>query len=294
MIIYNPNNELGRSVYKVMSRVSEPSTVLLVFKHGLGDFINFLPLYDQLIKKFPEHTFNIGAQPFRGFEKLHPMAVALWSERLEDYDREFDFVFVLHYPDATSYTHPKPLLCNQHEIGLPLFNYYPPKLSHLWPEDEDTTKGIKAATGRIGISFFGHTGNRQKAPTGNTAKRIWLEIAGLGLEPFEVHLRPQFINDSIEGTDDFPIAKKENSIRFERPDLDLMVKTILGCDFFVGIDAGPLYLAVALLGPEKCLGLQKVKVIENYLPINLDTVNIERYFSGSVSEWLKEKHLEQN
>jgi hypothetical protein len=142
-------------------------------------------------------------------------------------------------------------------------------------------------TKRVGVHFFGHTGAHHKFCPPEVANQIWKEIIEAGFEPFECHMRPDFrkrYNDC--GIDDACFIPDEQTIRYQKPSLSLLRDSISTCQYFIGVDSGPLYLASSILGHENVIGLENQKRIAYYCPKHISTLSVRDYQAGSVRQTL--------
>lgn len=270
---------------------SNPGKAVLLFNHGLGDFVLFLPLFDRLCKEFLNWDLRIGCNPERNFKYLHPKCVIM-DAPYGKYAEEYDFIFNIIYPEPPRNdnelksmnsrftvnkieTITKPYLCNTLEIGLKNFIWEPFKFPYR-PNNKESKK--------IGVHFFGHTSIQNKDADFSVAKSIWYEIKNAGFIPFEIQMLPL----SILEVTDTPEFIGENTIRYNFPNLRIMVENILECKCFLGVDSGPIYLAGSLLGFDKILGLEKTRKFNKVLPQQINIIDIENYKNnGSVIDFIK-------
>jgi ADP-heptose:LPS heptosyltransferase len=247
---------------------------ILIFNHGLGDFVNFLPLFIELKKFLPSWKLTIATNR-KGFNFVHPVITLNDSSLIRSMYRTHNFIFNISYPEPVNTTLSKPYYCNEREIGLKNFKWSPYKINRY-------ING--KSSNLVGMHFFGNTNQKNKSLDIELAGRIWSDLVKFGYEPIEIHngnkndkdIIPSFINSS-------------NSIRFENPDLKRFTDKISECRFFIGIDSGPLYLAGSILGFDKCIGLEKHYPFKRYLPYSIDKVDILNYKSYKLKLILKKK-----
>lgn len=261
--------------------------LLLVFNHGVGDFILFLPVFEEMKRQFPQLNISIGAQYKRGFEVIYPDIVCADFPYVLKQFGLFDYVYEVHYPNAIDQfisiadsTEPaKPYLAAYYEFGMSPFEWAPYKLAE-----------VRAPFKNVGVHFFGHTGEKEKNCSQDVAEAIWDEIIEAGYTPFEIHMRPQLRNEYLEDLegDSFKYATEDNSLRFQNPDLGVMRDAIRSCTWFIGVDSGPLYMSTAILGQSRLIGLENEKRIHNFIPIHFNTVSIKEYKKGSIKQLLLE------
>lgn len=262
---------------KPISIIKGKNSALLCFDHGLGDFINFLPIYFELQKQ-ANKKIAIGSPSKRQFNLIYSNTILLDQENI-NFRSKYDYIYKIHYPDSTDSNIPieyhiesaKPFLCAYYELGLKPFDWKPFLITNKW-------KDVNSR--RIGVNLFGHTGMRTKFCPNETALKIWDEIIEAGYEPFEVHMKPQFAHEynlQDRGIDYFPIANRKNSLRFEIPDLQRMMEEIGKCKYFIGIDSGPIYLAASILGHENVIGLTNKKKHYHFMPQHISSSCVYPY-----------------
>jgi hypothetical protein len=162
----------------------------------------------------------------------------------------------------------KPDLCNKKEIGLNDFIWSPYRIKFL-------VQDINLK--RIGIHFIGNTNQKNKSLTVSSAEKLWMNIKNNGFNPYEIH------NDKYNtyGSIDFNFIEKHETLRYSDPTIQNIIQEISKCDYFIGIDSGILYLAISILGPERCIGIEKNYNISKYAPININKLRI----GGSNDLW---------
>jgi hypothetical protein len=255
-----------------------PGPYVLYFDHGLGDFINFLPVFEEL-KKQTGLRFYLSSKEERQYHYIYPMIYDLKGYSVYN-------VKYLNVIDSTkslelSKDYSKPYICAYYELGMKPFVWKPIEIPNYYSGRDK----------RIGVHFFGHTGADVKFCPNEIAELIWLEIELAGFDAFEVHMVPQFKYAYKDcGNDNFRFANESNSLRFEEPNLNKMIWEISKCHYFIGVDAGPLYLAGTILGYDKCLGLENKNYINNFLPVPINTISIKNYKKGSVFNFLKKEN----
>ena len=254
--------------------------ILLIFNHGLGDFINFMPLYLELKNKLtPKWRFQLGGDIHRGFQYLiGEEYVPINNYGVRELQRLYTKIVRTVYPEPTieqkERGHTKPYCCNDHEIGLPNFIWTPWRNKKINP--------IISSSNKIGVHFFGNTNAKFKNTNSETAEIIWNEIKEMGYAPFEVHQFHNFTFDTNLWNPLF-IAKNE-TLRYLKADLRKMVSAIQDCKYFVGVDSGPLYLASSILGSDNCVGLEREYKISWYNPSITNIINTSNYKKGSITQ----------
>jgi hypothetical protein len=248
--------------------------VLYVFDHGLGDLVNFLPLYDSMKALFPRCIFDIGTPMYRNNVYLHSSIVSL-GDNFRGMIPLCNHIFKINYPEPSieerSKGLRKPYLCNLKEMGIPNFIWKPYKYN--WVINNNGSK-------RIGVHFTGSTNPRAKNIDFNVMENIWKEIEESGYIPFEMHMNcsntldrsyPTFINET-------------NSLRFGSLSLQLLIDSIRECKLFFGVDSGPFYLAAAILGTDKCIFLKNNMELDWYFPYPMKMIDTKKYKYGMIKK----------
>jgi len=255
---------------------------LFIFDHGLGDFINFMPVWFEFIRQ-------TGVKPTLGsnFKRQFNLIDDVISINSLFDKRKYDYIYKILYPDPKNSSIPidisdepaKPYICAYHELGMEEFTWKPYKIFN---------KYFNKNSKRIGVHLFGHTGMDKKFCPVNVAEEIWNEIIEAGYEPYECHMKPDFADeypDYIEA-DSMECLTPDCSLRYEKADLGKMIEEIGKCKFFIGVDSGPIYLASALLGTDYIIGLENKKKHNNFLPKHIVTVPVLNYKSGTIYKQL--------
>lgn len=283
-------NCFKEKVCHVLNEYPYGGKAVLMFNHGLGDLCLFLPLFESLQKQYPHWDIYIGLNSNRKY-LIHPKVIIL-DPPYGQYE-DIDLIFGLHYPEPPRdqrelinwkrgntpvkniETITKPYLCNEVEIGLNNFQWKP--FRYKVEESERYSN-------RIGVHFFGYTSTLKKDADLYTAELIWDEIKSMGYEPFEMQMIPELIEDVKT-----PYFIGNNTLRYSKPDICRMAREIHKCNYFMGVDSGPLYLAGSVLGFDKVIGLEKQRKINKVLPLKINLINIENYKDGSVKNFFVKK-----
>lgn len=259
---------------------------LFIFEHGLGDLINFLPVYYEFIEQTGVRV-QIAASEKRQFNLINKNILSI----NESFDiKKFSYHYRVLYPDPQNTSLPieisdesaKPYICGIYELGMNPFVWKPYRMINKFKVDNSK---------RVGVHLFGHTGMHKKFCPVDVAEEIWNEIIEAGYEPYECHMTPEFANeypDFVEA-DSMECLTPDCSLRYERADLSKMIKEIGKCKYFIGVDSGPIYLASALLGVDNIIGLENQKKHNNFIPKHIVTVPVIHYKSGTIYKQLKIK-----
>jgi hypothetical protein len=257
---------------------------LFIFDHGLGDLINFMPVWYEFIRQ-TGITPKLGSNSKRQFNLIVPSILSLDKSFNK---RSFSYVYRILYPDPKNSSIPidisdepaKPYICAYYELGMEEFTWKPFVMPNKYKIENSK---------RVGVHLFGHTGMDKKFCPVDVAEKIWQEIIDAGYEPFECHMTPDFADeypDYIEA-ELMECLNSDCSLRYEKPDLAKMIEEIGKCKFFIGVDSGPIYLASALLGTDYIVGLENQKKHNNFLPKHIVTVPVLNYISGTIFNQLK-------
>jgi len=257
---------------------------LFTFDHGLGDLINFIPVWHEFIEQSGMRP-TLGSSSKRQFEYIYPGILNI--DKSFD-KRKWQYIYRILYPDPKNTSIPidisdepaKPYICAYYELGMNEFTWKPYQM---------TNKHRVKDSKRVGVHLFGHTGMHKKFCPVEVAEKIWNEIIEAGYEPFECHMTPGFADeypDFIEA-DSMECLTPDCSLRYEKADLSKMIEEIGKCRFFIGVDSGPIYLASALLGVDYIIGLENQKKHNNFLPKHIITVPVLGYKSGTIFNQIK-------
>lgn len=260
---------------------------LFVFDHGLGDFINFLPVYHEFQRQVGKRVI-LGSPDKRQFNLIDKNVISL--SNFNNIRSGFDYIYKIHYPDSVNSTPPiewhteaaKPYLCAYYELGMEPFTWAP-----LVLENKE-----EPIDNRVGVHLFGHTGMHRKACSLELVEMIWNELLEEGYEPFEIHMIPNFASEYSNfdrGDDALDIIHSGNSLRFEKPDLARMIEETSKCKFFIGIDSGPIYLASALIGSDNIIGLVNLNRHDHFFPKHISTINVNTYKKDTIKRILYQK-----
>lgn len=269
------NDFTHKKVYDYL-KVRQNGRALFIFNHGLGDFINFLPLLKHLKNIFPNWIFKLGCGGDRNVSSIIPDCILL-SHDIRMLLSQYTYIFRLGYPEPNIVERKmkkiKPYLCNEKEMGLPDFKWEPYKLNVSLNNEKSNM---------VGVHFTGNTNPKLKNINFIKMEMIWRELKSQGFFPFEVHM-----NNSNTMDLNFPsFINAENSLRFQKPNLNLMINTISKCKYFIGIDSGPLYLAGSILGYDNVIGLENRIRIRWYLPYDIPIIDTNNCIKNDIKNIL--------
>jgi ADP-heptose:LPS heptosyltransferase len=274
-----------KKVYDYLKR-KPYGKVLFIFDHGLGDLINFLPLYNSIRSFFPDCTFKIGVPEKRKYTKDIHRSIILLGDSFRSTMQYYQHIFKIYYREPLVEEKnsglQKPYLCNIQEMGIPNFIWKPFKYS-------DFVVDLNGSS-YIGVHFTGSTNPNLKNVNFEIMEKIWREIEDCGYTPFDVHMDccttlnkkyPDFINE-------------ENSLRFSELDISKLIESICKCNYFFGIDSGPFYLASSILGVDRCVFLKNKVNVEWYFPNQVNVIDTRKYQYGVIKRMLRKLEFSFN
>jgi hypothetical protein len=249
-----------------------PGRVLLIFWHGVGDLVMFLPTVDKLKDLYPCVEFKVGVPKGLSYLDLCPDAIELSGDEVNDDSITaklgFDLVVKITFPMSegqTAYT--KGEWCCIHEIGIP----------PIWQHGILKKYRSRLCTVHFQITCLPDSCN----PDEIVAERIWNDVLSAAWIPLEVHFEHIFHN---------PVNKKfrfvDAHVRRCKPELRSLVSLIQSAGAFVGVVSGPFHIAMATLPPHRVLLLEKDFKREHFTKANIRTANVREY-QGEVLDFLK-------
>lgn len=243
MIISNFQNK------KVVDYLREKISggALIIFNHGLGDLINFIPIFEELSKRFHKWNLWISTNSERGLNNLiHPRCFVHSSDS-RDMLRKYSLIFKLTYPEPLIGSDiVKPYFCNEQEIGLDNFIWTPYKMNI----DTDNKTNL------VGLHFTGRSSTIYKSIPKELSKKVLSEVYDAGYSPYLC-------------------------INF---DLKQMIDKMRKTKFFIGIDSGPFYTAGSIIGYENCIGMERNMLFNRYIPIFINKVDMNNYKEGTIKD----------
>lgn len=246
--------------------------VLLIFWHGVGDLVMFLPIYDELRYQFPFVTFTIGLAKGLTHEQALPLDM---EYHLLTGDEVNETTENLPYDIAAKITFPmnegqdvytKTEFCCIHEIGIE------PISGH-----GDLHTGVNRLVGvHFNITCLPDACN----PDSETAEKIWNDILAAGYIPIETHFEHLFHNP-VNLKFDFVDA----TVRRARPQVSSLVGLIRSCAAFVGVVSGNFHVAMSTLPAKNVMLLEKDFKKEHFTKQPINTADLKNY-NGEVKRWL--------
>lgn len=273
---------------KLTDRLNEPGikTCLLIFWHGIGDLVMFLPVLRELEALYNPSPFiregemgsgkvkfTIGLPKGLTNEELLPDCidyVLLTGEEVNDTTDKlpYDLVAKITFPmneGQTKYT--KAEWCCIHEIGIE------PVCGH---------DSLKYCQNRLVAVHFQITCLPDSCnPDEKTAEKIWNEILEAGFIPIECHFQHIFHN---------PVNKKfpfiDSNVRRCQPRVSSLVGLLQNVGAFIGVVSGPFHVALASLPVENVMLLEKDFKKECFTKEDIKTADLKNYKEGTVKKWL--------
>jgi len=246
---------------KLVEYLEDGMKVLILFGHGLGDTMMFMPVFEALRRAYPGVDFGLYVE--NGQERLFDSSP--WNEA------DYDLTFVLHYPMAESTDMTKSEYCCVQEIGID---------PSLIAREFATLPRLESPL--VAVHFNGTALPDSVNCPESHARRIWEDILDAGLVPFEVHYEHLFHNPVNKR---FPFA--DRSVRGCSPTVPNLVGLIQSCRGFVGVASGPLTIALSVF-PERVLYLQKLHRLKTYSrnsQVGIFDITGE-YDTAAVKNWL--------
>ena len=258
-----------RTGVKLVDLIAAGETkILIVFWHGLGDLVMFMPIFRYLQQTYPNVTFGLGLAREHGHQPIFPESVQLehgWEGRVNEMG--FDTAFICHYPieDASRPTVTKNDICCEAELGIPYVS-------------EEYRVGAKRL---VGVHFQGTSCPGTVNAQEDVARRIWQDVLSAGCVPIETHFQHVWHNGA---NGKYPFVS--NHVRDWPADLDTLMAIIGGCGAFIGVLSGNALLAMSILGNERVMILENGSRASQFIKGDIRTVNVNDY-NGEVRQWLE-------
>ena len=244
---------------KLVEYLEPGQRVLIRFGHGLGDTIMFMPILDDLRRKYPDVAFDLYVEC--GQE-------AIW-ESVPDKDAPgYDHVFSLNFPMSEGSGITKQQRCCLDEVGIT-----PPAAEF---------GALPACASPLVCCHFQGTAlpDSVNCPP-ETAEAIWNEIVEAGKVPMECHFRHVFHNPR-----NAPFRFAHNHVRHCEASVRSLVGLLQHSFAFVGVASGPLVAACSIM-PQRVLFLSNRHELGAYTQADIPTVDVtQTYAAGAVRAWL--------
>lgn len=253
---------------KLSEYLEDGMNVLILFGHGLGDTMMFIPVYEYLKRLYPNVKFHLYVE--NGQEEI--FGSAPWH----GYEEEYDHIFSLNYPMCEWTDKTKNEMCCETELGIP----YDPEVDQFASlERQDSPL--------VAVHFQGTALPGSVNCPEEVATKIWQEVLQAGLIPIEVHFKHIFHN---------PVNEKYGCVNRSVRDVEANLPNLIGllqrCRAFIGVASGPFTVAMSVLGAGRVLYLEKGHKIQSYVDVEGTSVpsfvNVDSYVDGVVLDWLGE------
>ncbi len=249
--------EYTKKVTEIINEKS-PKSVLIVFWHGLGDLIMFLPYYEHMVEycKNDNIHFDLALLPGLGQRDICPSALEM-SE--EDFNTNHEIAFVINFPMAEGKEGiTKGEYCCTEELGIPPFYKSLDLLGR---------KNLLVAVHMQGTCLPGSTN-----PESEVNKEIWNDIIEYGMVPIDVHFQHVFHNPVNELH-----SWVSRNCRDLKPKINTLISLIQTAEAFIGVASGPLMLSLSIK-PQKTIYLQKNHNLRSYINFNsVPIVDVNSY-----------------
>jgi len=260
MSVYKEHHLKKEKVADVLRASPDGRKVLIVFWHGVGDTLMFLPVFDYLREQFPQHAFTLGLLPGVDQDvflaKHWPVVAVPEAEFLNGHD----MAFVVSFPmNEGSGVETKAEYCCRVELGLPARTFGLPDLAGPKPNK------------LVGMHLQGTCLPGSTNPDEATAKRLWDDVAAAGFVPFDLHFCHTFHNPANAV---FPWATR--SCRDLPPSLTTLQMMIERCVAVMAVASGPFVLAASIM-PRRTIYLQKHHHISCYMRGFINVLNLPVY-----------------
>lgn len=279
-----------------LNKMDSNTNVLLIFDHGLGDFILFLPIFDKIISLYPNLNIKLGCHENLGVESLHSDIITLKSKieyndvnvlfasphvkyNLGHVHSKYQYIFNIKFTECKS----KPKMCLYNEIGLRssdyLTNYNLNSRFNLTPVNINDTN-------RVGIHVTSNTAVKRKSLDMVEIKVLWDSLEDEGYFPFLFFNKFKCMNKDCY-TYDFSWIPEEHKIN-ENLNLKDIYTEISKCKYFLGVTSGLICSARVILGDNRCGHLKKWGRSLKYFIEQCDMIENDKFNKNSCKNFLNE------
>lgn len=240
--------------------------VLIVFWHGLGDVIQFLNVFDEMKKLYPDIHFDLALQKGLGQEIVFPDAKLIVN--LDNIEEGYDLTALINFPIEVDPKLTKSELCCKNELGIELVSGHK-KL----PEFPSPLVAVHFC-----LTCLPGLAN----PSEEVAKKIWNEIHEAGLIPIECHFHHTFDNPENK-----VFSFVDATVRGCQAKVSSLFGLLKTSRAFIGVVSGPFHSALSILSPERILYLEKDIPLERFTHLPVTKVDLKKYKDGEVLNWLE-------
>ena len=243
-------------VEEMLGTMPTGQAALIVFWHGVGDLLMFLPVFCNLRERFPQLKIDLGIQPGVGHLELWPDAVELWEK---DFTVDHAYAFVINFPMVEGGNKmTKAEYCSRFEIGHE-------------PHDLNLPHVSAIDNRLVGVHFQGTCLPGSTNPSPEIAEKIWKDLLAEGYVPFDMHFVHNFHNPV-----NVPLPWASRNCRDLVPSLTLLRSLIGSCFAFIGVASGPFVLA-ACMSPNRAIYLQKGHDASCYFHNFSNIIDLQKY-----------------
>ena len=263
--VYKDPHTKSTKIGAILQQAPAGSKILIVFWHGLGDTLMFLPLFDYVRQQFPQLVFELALLPgvdqenfLTTYHRKRWPAIAIPEDQ---FLTSHDAAFVISFPMNEGLNNmTKAEYCCQIEFGLPPMYFGLPPL-HT-PVKRNNLVGLHLQ----GTCLPGSTN-----PDEELAHRIWDAVLAAGYIPIDLHFKHAFHNPQNA---DFPWATR--SCRDLPPSIGTLQLMMERCMAVIAVASGPFVLAASIM-PHRTIYLQKHHPIECYLQNFQNVILLDKY-----------------
>lgn len=243
----------------------EPGKKFLIrFPHGWGDTQLFMPLLEEMRRRYPESQIDVC---------LSSGQEGWFGAIVNPQEGTYAEVFEVNFPLSESSSLTKPERCAIEELGIPFIPEGCPLPVLPSPF--------------VGVHFQGTSCAESTNCPVDVAQHVWNEIAAFGKIPIETHFIHVFANPVNQA---LPFVTRDvRDLPIPGITLRNLVGLIQRCWAFVGVTSGPLITALYTL-PGRVLVLERVHKLSDYTHQCVSAVDVMKYKPGTIRAWLESLH----
>ena len=245
-------------------RKNQDKTFVLLFPHGLGDVIMWYPFFEKLKAMFPNTRIDLELKEQNkesGYVTFDP-------------NFDYDYKILIHYWTSDNrYPLTKNQLCNELEMGMDE------------PVELFTTHVKRFGSPIVSLGFTSGSSPESYGCPKDIAKRIYDGVLDAGFIPMAIEFKSE---PTMVIPRDYSTFIK-NSTRECAVKMRSTIGLIQRSHAFIGVTSGPMWVALACLGPDRCMCLD-ARRDECWKVVPLDKMRFTYQYDvtkESVSQWLK-------
>lgn len=280
-------NLLDKKLIDYLKTYQDNTKIGLIFKHGVGDIIMFLPYFDYIKSMYKNLIIDLFILRDREkflFEKRNDLVRIHNDDSLNDeIYKKYDYIFELEFREGNPTEvfiegKSKPYFCWTEEIGLN--QVIENKIVNL---QNHKSKYIGFTFNRVGKHFT----NASNIPY-NFAKYLWFKTKELGFIPIEIlFLHPDYEVGESSRMYDFI----DRTTRDLFPNFENVLSILNTLNGYVTLDCGLFHISYNYFNHKNILFLQNTAPI-NYLTSfhdipNFDFIHGEKFSENKFINWLK-------